>query len=217
MQCYTVPAFNLCMLSFLNTIFIFWWSQSRILPHQSMRRELIKLIGRTKLKNVKLTVIGLGWRLRVIIPFTVVPSSVTLLASDVFATTFARWASSSRETEVPTFGRALADELPEDEIDASDELEDPFSEEFTVFCGNCSCNLRAWFCSFSQLTLALCSANNSSKAFRLPLTARLSDRAWVLQVNERVHCFWRSAIHTPQCLSASNSRSTIRVGRFIRE
>lgn len=31
---------------------------------------------------------------------------------------------------------------------------------------------------------------------------------FTLQVSERVHLFWCSATQTPQCLSASNSRST---------
>lgn len=53
---------------------------------------------------------------------------------------------------------------------------------------------------------AVCLINPLKKAF----TDCVHYTIWpTLQVSERVHLFWCSATHTPQCLSASNSRSEI--------
>ena len=73
-------------------------------------------------------------------------------------------------------------ELVDEVTDESEVLDALFRVASSVFWfAACSCSLRAWFCccSFSQLTRALCSARSSSKGFRRPGTARLSDRACV--------------------------------------
>lgn len=65
-----------------------------------------------------------------------------------------------------------------------------------------------WDDVIKKLSLALlCSLNNLSKLLLRPGTARRKDIVCVRQVSDRVHGLFVSGDITPQCLSASYSRS----------
>ena len=60
---------------------------------------------------------------------------------------------------------------------------------------------------FGTSFAALCSARSLSKVLLRPITVRRSETVWALHVSDLVQGFPVSSFQTPQCRSASYSRS----------